>query len=172
MIIKANKFILRSYRKGDEKSLVENINDKNVSKFMSTVPFPYKLKDARFWINRSRKLENKKIKNEIHFAIDITGKVVGGIGLMHIEKAHKAEIGYWIGRNYWNIGIMTNVVKLMSDFGFKKLKLKRIYAKVFLKNKASAKVLEKNGFRLEGLMRKEMTKKDKLYDAYLYSKLK
>ena len=69
-ILKSKNFILRPYRKIDEKSLVENINDKNVSKFMSTVPFPYRLKDARYWINRSKKAERKKRKNEINFAIE------------------------------------------------------------------------------------------------------
>jgi len=51
MIIQTKRFILRPYRKGDEKSLVENINDKNVSKFMLNIPYPYKPKDAKKWIN-------------------------------------------------------------------------------------------------------------------------
>ena len=108
MKIKTKKFILRPYRKGDEESLQKHINDKYVSRFMSSrVPFPYKMKDAKWWINYNFKLEKNNNPNEINFAIDINGKVVGGIGLMNREKNHKAEIGYWLGKKYWNKGIMT-----------------------------------------------------------------
>ena len=86
MIIKSKKFILRPYRKGDEKSLVENINDKQISKFMSTLPFPYKPKDAAYCVNHNLKSDKSKIKKEINFVIDIEGKVAGSIGLKDIVK--------------------------------------------------------------------------------------
>ncbi|HLC62101.1 MAG TPA: GNAT family protein [Candidatus Nanoarchaeia archaeon] len=173
MIIKSKSFILRTYRKGDEKSLREHINNKEVSRFMSSrVPFPYKTKDAKWWIKHCSKLERTKNSNEINFAIDINGKVVGGLGLMNKEKNHKAEIGYWLGKKYWNKGIMTKAVKLMTDFGFKKLKLKRVYATVFPKNKASVRILEKSNYKLEGLMSKHHKKNGKYFDALLYARIK
>src|SRR3989338_4215183 len=98
MIIRTKRFILRPYRKGDEESLQKNINDKEVYKYTLRIPYPYKLKDAKWWINYNFRLEKKKNPNEINFAVVINGKVVGGIGLMNKESNHKAEIGYWIGR--------------------------------------------------------------------------
>ena len=60
MIIKSKRFILRPYRKGDEESLREHINDKEVSRFISTVPFPYKMSDAHYWIKHNSKLGKSK----------------------------------------------------------------------------------------------------------------
>ena len=117
MIIKGKNFTLRPYRKGDEKYLVENLNDRQVSKFMCTVPFPYKIKDAKKFIRESKKHLKKKSKTTINFAIEIDGKIVGGIGFRDVQD-NRAEIGYWLGRKYWVKGILTNVVKSFTEFGF------------------------------------------------------
>ncbi|MBI2559124.1 GNAT family N-acetyltransferase [Candidatus Woesearchaeota archaeon] len=170
-VIKSKKFVIRPYKKGDEILLQRNINDKAVCKYTLRIPYPYTIKEAKDWISRCIKSKNGKNKKEIHFAIDVNGEVIGGMGFIKIEK-HKAEIGYWLGKKYWNRGIMTEAVKLMVNFGFKKLKLVRIYAQIFSKNRRSARVLEKNGFRFEGLLRKEIYKNNKLSDAILYAKIK
>ena len=169
-IIKSKNLTLRPYRKGDEESLRKHINSKEVSRFMSTVPFPYKISDAHYWINHNSKLDKSKNKKEINFAVEINNNVVGGIGLMHIARNHKAEIGYWLGKNYWGKGIMTESIKLVLDYAFNELKLKRVYAKVFINNKSSVNVLGKNDFKLEGILKKELSKKDKLFDVYIYAK--
>ena len=93
MIIKTKKFILRPHRRGDEKSLQKNINDINVSRFMSSrVPFPYKIKDAKWWVSHCLKLGRKKNPSEVSFAIDIGGEVIGGLGIMYKGERHMAEI--------------------------------------------------------------------------------
>lgn len=85
---------------------------------------------------------------------------------------HKAEMGYWLGRKYWGGGMMTDAVKSIVSFGFKNLKLHRIYAGVFLFNKGSARVLEKNGFKLEGISKKEVKKDEEFIDAYIFAKVR
>ena len=165
-IIKSKRFVLRPLRKGDEKSLVENINDKDIYRYTLRIPHPYTMKHAKQWINSVK----KKDKTKINLAIVVNGEVVGGIGLNDIQK-HKAEIGYWLGKKYWNKGVMTKAVKLVTDFGFRNLKLKRIYAHIRPENKASIIVLERNRFKLEGLMRKEAFKDGKFIDALLYAKI-
>ena len=171
MIIKGKNFTLKPYRKSDEKELVKNLNDKKVSKFMCTVPFPYKIKDAKKFIRESKKHLKKKSKTTINFAIEIDGKIVGGIGFRDVQD-NRAEIGYWLGRKYWDKGIMTNVVKSFTEFGFKKLEFIRIQAHVFVQNKNSARVLEKNGYKLEGRLRKFQMKDSKAADCLLYAKIK
>lgn len=169
--IRSKQFLLRPFRKGDEESLIKNINNKKIARNTSRIPYPYKKKDARFWINRNLKLQKKKKKTAINFAIDINGKVVGGIGFHKIE-AHKAELGYWLGENYWGQGIMTSAVKLVTKYGFAKLGLRRIYADVFPFNKASVKVLEKAGYKYEGRLRKNVLKDNKPMDHLLFAKVK
>ena len=171
MIIKSKRFIIRPYKKGDEESLQKNINDKAVYRYTLRIPCPYTMKEAKKWISQCVKSKKRINKKEIHFAIDADREVIGGIGFIKIEK-HKAEIGYWLGKKYWNKGIMTKAVKLMTDFGFKKLKLKRVYATVFPKNKASVRILEKSNYKLEGLMSKHHKKNGKYFDALLYARIK
>ena len=171
IIIKSNKFILRPFKRGDESSLKENINNKKIYRNTLSIPYPYTLKDAKDWITKNLKEMKRKRPNMINFAIDINGEVVGGIGLRKIE-GHKAEIGYWLAEKYWGQGIMTKAVKLVTEFGFKKLKLKRIYAYVFSWNKASMKVLEKAGYKLEGILRKDVKKNNKFIDTFLFAKVR
>ena len=171
MIIKTKNFTLRPYRKGDEKSLQENFSSKDVYRYTCRIPHPYTIKDARKFIKNYLNKYNKKGSDKFILAIVIDEKIVGAVGLENI-KPHMAELGYWLRKKYWNKGIMTEAVRLMTNIGFKKYKLARIYAYAFLKNTASRKVLEKNGYKLEGVMRKDTLKDGKLYDSTIYAKLK
>ena len=171
LIIHSKKFILRPFKKGDESSLIENINNKKIAKNTENIPYPYKLKDARFWIKHNLKLNRKKKKLEINFAIDINGMVVGGVGFRKIE-GHKAEIGYWLGEKYWGQGIMTTAVKLVTKYAFQELRLKRVHAHVFPFNKGSVRVLEKAGYQYEGRLRKNSLKDNKLIDSLIFAKVK
>lgn len=170
-IIQSKNFILRPYRKGDERSQAENINNIKIYRNTLHIPYPYSLKDAKNWIRKNFKEAKKEKPTEINFVIDINGEVAGSIGLSKIES-HKAEIGYWLAEKFWGKGIMTAAVRLITDFGFNKLKLKRIYAHIFLFNRASARVLEKAGYKKEGLLRKNVIKDGKLMDDYLFAKIK
>ena len=96
-----------------------------------------------------------------------------GIVALHLVclKDKNAEIGYWVSRQHWGKGIATEAVRLALQFGFKELKLKRIYAKVFKGNNISVKVLQKNRFKIEGLLRKSRYKNKKWLDEIILSKL-
>ena len=110
-----------------------------------------------------------------NFAIrDKNLNLIGGIGF-HLKygiKSYKDEIGYWLAKDFWNKGIMTGVVKKLCEIGFIENKLIRIEAVVFENNLASARVLEKNGFIKEGLLRKYLVKDDIALNVNLYSLIK
>ena len=169
--IKSSLFALRPFRKGDEKSLQENINHKDIYRYTLRIPYPYTLRHAKEFVKSCLLAYKKKDAAELRFAIDVNGGVVGGIGLREID-GHKAEIGYWLAKKDWGRGIMTAAVKLVSNYGFRQMRLRRVYAMVSAKNKASARVLEKAGFRFEGLLRKLYKKDGKLIDAMSHAKVK
>jgi len=169
VIIRSTKFKLRPIKKGDESSLIKNINNKKIARNTLRIPYPYTLKDARSWIKHSLKLRRKK--TEIRFVIDMNGEVVGGVGINKIEH-HKGELGYWLGEKYWGQGIMTEAVKLVTKHAFTKLGLRRLYAHVFSFNKASARVLKRAGYKYEGTLRKNTLKKGRLIDNLLFAKIK
>ena len=170
-VLKSKNIILRHYKKTDAKDLFENFNNFEVTKFLSGVKYPFTLNDAKKWIKRCQETSRKKPRKEIVFVIEKNKKFVGSISIKEIEK-HKAELGYWVGRLYWNQGITTEAIKMVVDFSFKKLKLDRLYAYIFLKNKKSVTVLIKNKFKKEGLLRKHRIKDGKLVDMYLYARIK
>jgi RimJ/RimL family protein N-acetyltransferase len=100
--------------------------------------------------------------------------VVGGIGFagLQVGKSHWAELGYWLAKPYWNLGVMTEAVKIVSNFAFKEFGLQRITAHVFSFNLGSARVLEKAGFQCEGVLRQHYKKDGKIFDGKLYAKVK
>ena len=168
MIIKTKRFVLRPYKKSDKADLIKNINDKDIARFMSKVPHPYRHKDADIFLKKA--LNKKRKDGGSNLAIEIDGELVGGCKVH--RDGHQAEIGYWLAKKHWGKGIATEVAKELAKYGFGKMKLKRLTAKVFLPNKASARVLEKNGVKLEGILKKVLAKGGKYYDVYLFARVK
>ena len=96
--------------------------------------------------------------------------MVGTIGFIWIEREHGcAEIGYSIGRPYWNRGLMTEALHAMLDFGFEKLYLNRIEAQFDVRDPASGRVMQKNGLQREGLMRQRMYNKGEYIDVEMWA---
>jgi ribosomal-protein-alanine N-acetyltransferase len=96
---------------------------------------------------------------------------VGSIGLRLQADVYRrtAEIGYWLAEPYWGRGIMTEAVRAIAEYGFTTFEIARIEADVFARNVASARVLEKAGFTLEGVLRNRITKDGGTMDALLYA---
>lgn len=168
MEIQTKRLVLRPITMADKASVAYNANDKELADNTLNIPFPYTEDDAEWWINKLQEPSDNVV-----FGITIDDKVVGAIGLHKIIEGHMAEIGYWLGRDYWNKGYMTEALEAVIKYGFEELDLIRQYANVFVNNKGSAKVLEKCGFKFEGILRKAAKKLDgTVRDEAMYSLLK
>jgi ribosomal-protein-alanine N-acetyltransferase len=161
------KCALRDWRPGDEESLQHHADNPSIwNNVRDAFPHPYTMVAAHEWIeNGSRK------PGTVSLAIIVDGKAVGGIGLILGDDIYRksAEIGFWLGEEFWGRGIMTEAVKAVTDYGFSTFGLVRIFAGVFEWNRASMKVLEKSGYHLEARLRKHVTKNGKSVDEVLYS---
>lgn len=170
MLIELKNCELRPWKPGDEQSLVKNANSKKVwDNVRDYFPHPYTQKDAEEWIAK-----NHKIDPATNLAIVVDGNAVGGIGIMIKDDVSRinAEIGYWLGEEYWNRNIMTEAVDAMIDYTFSNFNVIRIYAEVFEKNHASRKVLQKAGFLEEAILRFSVIKNNEIMDSYVYSVLR
>lgn len=99
--------------------------------------------------------------------------VIGSCGLHAFEEQHfKAEIGYELHPDYWRKGVMTEVIQKVIDYGFYEMGLNRIEAFYNPLNHPSQTVLEKNGFRYEGILRKRFFVKGKFIDTALTAVLR
>lgn len=170
--IKAKDFTLREMRISDKKSIFKYANNKKIYRWTLNIPYPYTEKIAQDWIKRNQIKYKQKNIDDLVLAIDVNGEMIGAIGIHKIEKNHKAEIGYWLGEPFWGKGIMSNALKVVIKYAFKEYKLKRLYAGVMLPNIGSAKVLEKNGFVLEGIQKKNILKDGKYIDEKIYALVK
>jgi RimJ/RimL family protein N-acetyltransferase len=167
--IEGEQINLRKLKKSDAPAIYQNANDKLIAKY-TELPHPYKLDDAYGFIRATHQKLNKKKAFELGIELKETKEIIGMISLMKVDYDNKnAEIGYWLGKKYWGRKIMKEAIKLFLNFGFNKVKLTRIYAKVMHPNISSAKLLEKSGFQYEGRMRKATLKDGKWMDALMYS---
>jgi RimJ/RimL family protein N-acetyltransferase len=167
MEIELEQCTLRRWRQGDEQSLARHANNYKIWRNVrDRFPHPYTLEDAHGWIS-----EASLDETPTNFAIVVDGAAVGGIGLIFHDDIHRhtAEIGYWLGEEFWGRGIVTEAVRAVSDWAFAHFDLRRIYAGVIEWNQASARVLEKAGFQFEGRMRKAVTKEGVTMDELLYA---
>ena len=132
------------------------------------MPYPYLESDATNFI----KAVNDNPLNHV-FAIIYGEELCGVIGLFQQQDVYEksAEIGYWIGELYWGLGIATKAVELITQFGFGEINIVRIYTGIYEHNKASMRVLEKNGFVKEAVFRKAIYKNKKLLNEHRYSRL-
>jgi [ribosomal protein S5]-alanine N-acetyltransferase len=131
------------------------------------LPSPYTINDANSFISISTKDEPQTI-----FAIEYDGSFCGVVGIVPLSDVYRktAEIGYWIGEPFWNKGIASVAVKLVTDYAFIELGFVRLHAGIFEYNKASMKVLLKNGYEQDGLFKKSIFKDGNLYDEYRFAK--
>jgi RimJ/RimL family protein N-acetyltransferase len=165
--------VLRKLSPTDAGSITEHIKDKAVIRWLLVVPYPYRKRDAERFI-RARQNE-RRTRKSYTFGISPKGKneIIGIIDLSDIDREDKkAEIGYWIGKRFWGRGLMTEAINLMAGFGFRELRLNKIYARIFEGNLASMKALEKNNFLHEGILRNEIRKYGRWIDEYYYGLLR
>ncbi|CAN7466241.1 GNAT family protein [Pseudoxanthomonas sp. LjRoot143] len=167
--IEGEGFLLRAWRQDDIEALLRHADDPQVPRGLSDrFPHPYTRADGEAFLAG-------RVVDFAHpvFAIEIGGEACGGIAVRpHAgEKAHSAELGYWLGRGRWGQGHMTRVVAVYLDWVAPALALHRVEANVLDTNPASARVLEKNGFAEEGRRRDAIRKPDGLHDLRLFGRI-
>lgn len=165
------EFKLRCWLSGDARSLCENAdNVKIYNNLRNYFPSPYTLDDARDYIAFCKQGEGRE---HIIRAIEVDGKAVGNVGVFFKDDVYckSAELGYWLGEEYWGNGIMSRAVEQLCDYVFENYDIARIFAEPFATNVGSRRVLEKAGFELEGILKKSVFKNGKFVDGCIYALL-
>ena len=134
-----------------------------------TFPYPYREEHAHFWFKMAEEGFQKKEAFIFGIREKENLKLIGGIGL-HLDLVNnKAEVGYWLGKSFWNKGYVSEALQRVLQFGFEELNLNKIYASHFPHNPASGKVLQKNGFEFEGILKQEVLKNGQFLDLHRYA---
>lgn len=173
--LKTKRLILRKPRKADWRDVMEGAGEFDVAKMTKAIPYPYKKKDADWFINNALKKWREKTNCVFVIELKKEKKVIGALGLHGINKfAGTATTGSWINKKYWRQGYMTEAKIAVNDFSFSRLKLNRLNSSVATNNKASNVTQKKMGYKLEGKQRKSVRSKasGKIHDVYLYGLLR
>ena len=163
---------IRKWKLSDAEMLASLLSNKNIQdNLRDGLPYPYTERDGTEFISAMLSADENET---FAFAVTADNIVIGSVGVFRQGNIHRrtAELGYYIGEEYWSRGFCTDAVKQVCRYVFENSDIIRIYAEPFAYNTASCRVLEKSGFVFEGTIRSNAFKNGKILDMKLYSLIK
>lgn len=140
--MKTTRLNLRTVFHGDAARIAALAGDWDIASMTGRIPFPYSEEAANHWVDGVA-------ENEEVFGIDLNGELIGICGFT-LDDSGDAELGYWIGKPYWGQGYATEAARAVMAHGFAKSGVRRFVCKHLTGNDASARVIQKLGFRYTG----------------------
>jgi len=146
--------VLRDFTPADIDEVHAYASDTLVTRFTTFGPNTRAQSEA--FVQRAIDATAAPKRQDYSLAIELLGSsaVIGGCGL-HNPNHDQWELGYVFAQRYWGMGLATEMVPALMDFAFSRLGARKVWAPVDAANVASARVLEKCGFLLEGLLRQD-----------------
>jgi len=150
------RLILRRLEKADLPALTRLIGEWEVVRWLVSVPYPYRAEHSEeFYATMEKAYQNGQPE---YFLMQrkADNTVIGGIGLHPSREEDpplpdELVIGYWLGRDYWGQGCMTEGVRAVIDLGFGRPEISVLTATTDPANQASQNVLRKAGLDYLGL---------------------
>ena len=171
--LETNRLILRPITPADALSIQSLASIREIADTMISIPHPYPDGEAEQYI--SRQIAEFKAGQSVSFAIERKSEKAfcGVIEIRDIEREHsQAELSFWLAVEVWGQGYMSEALKPILRFGFEDLALNRLYAYHMVRNPGSGKVLQKNGFVQEGVLRQRVRKWGVFEDVKLWAILR
>ena len=160
---------IRKWRAQDARDLAAALNNRHIQdNLRDGLPYPYTEKDAADFIRDMLRADED---TTYAFAITVEDRAVGSIGVFRQGNIHirTAEMGYYVAEPFWGKGIGTEAVRQTAAHIFAHTDILRIFAEPFAHNAASCRILEKNGFVCEGVLRSNAFKNGRVLDMKMYS---
>lgn len=163
------RLILRPFIDDDAFDVERLAGMREIADTTLNIPHPYPHGGAAAWINAHEPAWKDGSSATFAIIAKDGGGLAGAISLMIKPEHRRAELGYWISRDYWNRGLATEASQRVIDFGFEVLGLHRIEARHFIRNPASGRVMLKLGMQPEGVERDWAIKWDRFESLAVYS---
>jgi RimJ/RimL family protein N-acetyltransferase len=170
--LESDRLILRALRHDDALPLASLANDRRIAEGTLTMPYPYEVRDAEIFIERAREARRNAtlLSNALERRSD--GRFIGAMGLVLQLEYDRAELGYWLGVEFWNQGYATEAARALLNYAFREIRLNRVYATHFTDNPASGHVMRKLGMTREGLLRQHFIRFGQPKDTVYYGILR
>ena len=146
-VIETARLTLRPLREADLDDIVAGIGDFAVSRMLARVPHPYSRVDGENFLAKAAR--NAIAGTSFFLIVEREGRLAGAVGIGAMP--YVSDLGYWLGRNCWARGLMTEAAGAVLAIGFDVLGLRLVRSGLFADNPASLRVQEKLGFRRIGL---------------------
>ena len=165
------KIELKKWSFEDKEFLIKMCNTIDRNYLSDRIPNPYTNESAEWWLNMVKENDGKK---GVFREIVVDGKIIGAVSVEQKEDVYRkdCEIGYYLLQEEYSKGLMTEAVRQICEIAFEKLDIVRITGLVYEPNIASRKVLEKNNFLLEGVMKNAVIKNENICDLCIYGKVR
>jgi ribosomal-protein-alanine N-acetyltransferase len=170
--LKTSRLVLRPFRKDDAASVQRLAGEWEIADTTLNVPHPYENGLAEQWIEtHGPGYEAEKLAA---FAVVLRDRqqLIGAVSLKVDRDLNRADLGYWIGKPFWNLGYAAEAARAVIAAGFDEMGLNRICAFHFARNPSSGRVMEKLGMLLEGTARQHTMKWGKYEDLVSYGILR
>ena len=131
----------------DARAVAALVNDIRIAQNTTLIPYPYGLSDAHEWLRAI----NGNARDATYLITLHGGDVIGACGVT-VRANGKAELGYWIGTQYWRQGYATEAARAAIDHAFTELGWDELQSGARISNPASRRVLEKCGFQWSGVV--------------------
>ena len=162
--------VLRELQADDAPSIARHGDDEGVWRnLFDGFPRPYTLADASAWCGDGHRRPGLGHV----WAISVGGEAIGCCSVRRDEGWLRcnAEVGYWIGREYWRQGIASEALALVGDWAWIAYpELTRLYAPIFASNAGSQAVVRKCGYVLEGHFPKSAIKGGQVIDRVCWGR--
>jgi [ribosomal protein S5]-alanine N-acetyltransferase len=171
--LETNRLLLRPLTHLDTPSIQCFASVREIADTMISIPHPYPDGEAERYV--SRQILEFELEHSFAFVIQRKSENLfcGVIEIRDIEREHsQAELSFWLAVEMWGNGYMSEALKPMLRFGFEDLDLNRLYAYHMVRNPGSGKVLQKNGFTEEGVLRQRVRKWGVFEDVKLWAILR
>lgn len=171
LVIETQRLVLRPFTVDDVEDIWPTVSDPEFPRFMSWEA--HKTKDeTREWLDQVSRVVSSN--EEVQWAIERDGKVIGTIGFHHITwrvrafRFDRGELGYWLAPAHHRQGLMTEAVQAIVRFGFESIGFHKIVVTCFAENVASRRVIEKAAFRWVGRAEDDVWRDGKWHAHLLY----
>jgi RimJ/RimL family protein N-acetyltransferase len=170
--LQTERLVLRPFSLDDTAEVTRMCGDDTIARNIPAIPHPYPLEAAAAWLSMHQ--EKFDAGKETIFAITdkADGNLMGAVGLILTPEHRRAEIGYWLGREYRGQDYMIEAAQAVLRYAFKSLGLETVTAHHLRPNTASGKVMQKLGMKYEGCRRKFYFHRGEYVDIVMYSILK
>lgn len=161
---------LRPLESSDAQAIQQAASVREIADTMISLPHPYPDGEAERYIAQQQ--TERGDGRSVTFSVEkkTVGGFIGLVEIRNIDREHsEGELSFWMAVEAWGQCYMSEVVKIIVQYGLECLDLNRLYAYHMLRNPASGRVLEKNGFKQEGVLRQRVRKWGEFEDVALWA---